>query len=203
MLRPFVLSRRAAYDAGMAANLAYTDPRLLTVAEFLDIQFPDGVKAELERGVIRLMGGGSTGHARVQMNLYGFLRAALRGSGCRPYGSDAGVETVDLTIRYPDLTIACGPQLTEDRKALVDPRVIMEVLSPSTRLLDEGPKLAEYQRLSSVDTVVLVDPVAERVRVVQRMGPDEWHDRRYAEPADVSLPALGITIPHAEMFALD
>ena len=187
----------------MAANLAYSDPRLLTVAEFLDMRFPDGVKAELDHGVIRLMGGGSTGHARVQMNLYRYLGTALRGSGCRPYGSDAGIETDDRSIRYPDLTIACGPQLTEDRKALVEPRVVMEVLSPGTRPLDEGAKLAEYQRLPSIETIVLVDPIAERVRVIQRLGPDEWHDRRHLEPADVALPGLGLTIPHAEMFALD
>ena len=186
----------------MAIRLAVTEPRLLTVAEFLEIQFPDGVKAELDKGVIRLMGGGSTGHARVQMNLYRFLGNALRGSGCRPYGSDAAIETAE-SLRYPDLTIACGPQNDEDGKVLAEPRVIMEVLSPGTRGHDETDKLAEYLALPSVETVVLVDPLIERVRIVQRLGPDEWNDRRHPAPADVALPSLGITIPHGEIFATD
>lgn len=187
----------------MAGRRALEEPRLLTVDEFLGIRFPEGVKAELDRGVIRLMGGGSTGHARVRMNLYGFLRAALRGSGCRPYGSDCAIETADLSLRYLDLTIACGPQLAEDRKVLASPRVVMEVLSPSTRGYDEGPKLAENRAIPSVETIVLVDPLAERAQVLQRLGPDEWNDRRWVEPADVALPGLGIAIPHAEMFATD
>jgi len=187
----------------MASRRALEEPRLLTVDEFLEIRFPEGVKAELDRGVIRLMGGGSTGHARVQMNLYRFLGNALRGSGCRPYGSDCAIETADLSLRYPDLTIACGPQLEEDRKVLEAPRVIMEVLSPSTRGYDEGPKLSEYRAIPSIETIVLVDPLAERAQILQRLGPEEWNDRRWVQPADVALPGLGITIPHGEIFATD
>lgn len=187
----------------MASLPALHEPRLLTVEEFLRIEFPEGVKAELDRGLIRLMGGGSTGHARVQMNLYGFLRTALRGSGCRPYGSDAAIESADLSLRYPDLTIACGPQNDADGKALVEPKVVMEVLSPGTRAHDETVKLAEYLALPTIETVVLIDPLIERVRILQRRGPEEWNDRRCSEPADVTLPSLGITIPHAEIFARD
>lgn len=112
------------------------------------------------------------------------------------------VRTHDHSVRYPDFTVDCGgPGDGPDDKALSDPRVIAEVLSPSTRRLDTGVKLAEYRALPGIDTVLLVDPDAERVRVVQRTGPGAWTDVAWPDPHDVALPALGLVLPHAELFA--
>ena len=187
----------------MAGALAFETPRLLTSEEFLAIEFPSGLKAELDDGVIRMMAGGSREHARVQANLIGFLRQELRGSGCRPFGSDMAIETGWKSTRYPDATVDCSPEDNDDAKALSNPRVIFEVLSSSIRRYDEGTKLEEYRRLSTVDTIVLVDPAIERVRVLQRVSAEEWSDRSFAQPADVALPSLGLSIPHAEIFARD
>ncbi|MGI4731444.1 MAG: Uma2 family endonuclease [Janthinobacterium lividum] len=186
------------------ASLASPYPRLLSATEFLRIDFGSHLKAELDDGVIRMMGGGSIAHARVQMNLYRTLASALRGSGCRPYGSDAAVETHDRSVRYPDVTIDCarGGDLPGDL-VLREPRVIIEVLSPSTRTEDAGVKLVEYRALATVETIVLVDPDAERCRVVQRTGPGAWSDVTHSEPADIAFPSLGISIPHDEIFARD
>jgi Uma2 family endonuclease len=87
-----------------------TDPnqRLLTAEQFLQIDFGPDIKAELDNGIIRVMTGGSRDHVRIQMNLYRYLGVALRGSGCRPYGSDIVIRTYDGSVRYPDLTIDCG-----------------------------------------------------------------------------------------------
>ncbi|WP_174273914.1 Uma2 family endonuclease [Sphingomonas bacterium] len=180
-----------------------SDQRLLTSAEFLRIDFGSDIKAELDNGVIRMMAGGSVEHARVQMNLYRYLGLTLRGSGCRPFGSDMAIETAHRSTRYPDVTVDCSRTTADDAKALSDPRVIFEILSPSTRREDEGVKLDEYSQLASVDTIVLVDPSIERVRILQRASPEEWNDRRFLRPTDVALPSLGITIPHDEIFARD
>ena len=185
----------------MATQAEY---RLLTAEEFLRIDFGPDLKAELDEGVVRMMAGGTRDHARVQMNLYAFLRTALRDGGCRPYGSDMAVRTSGRSVRYPDLTVDCGaPGDRPDDDVLRNPTVIMEVLSPSTRRDDERVKLVEYRQLASVDTIVLVDPDAEKCRVLQRTGPDAWSDDTSAAPAGVSLPLLGVTIPHAEIFARD
>ena len=186
-----------------------TDPyqRLLTADEFLRIDWGSDVKAELDRGVVRMMAGGSRAHDRVQTNVVAFLRPALRGSGCRPSGSDMGVRTNAGSVRYPAVRVPCGPAGPADdaSRAVDDPCVLVEILSPSTAALDRGVKLDEYRALASVDTILLVDPEAERVRVVQRTGrdPDGWSDVDHIRPHDVPLPALGVTIPHAEMFARD
>lgn len=183
---------------------AQPDLVLLTAEQFLRIEFPSDVKAELDDGVIRMMSGGTRAHARVQMNLYRFLGNALRGSRCRPFGSDMAVRTHDRSVRYPDVTIDCGGGSTGDEdKALADPRVVFEILSPSTRGKDAGVKLDEYRALAGVDTIVLVDPATERLRVLQRTGPDAWSDRTHREPVDLMLPSIDLTIPHHEIFARD
>lgn len=112
-----------------------------------------------------------------------------------PYGS----------VRYPDVSVDCGSsrETLEDAKALGDPKVVIEILSPITRRDDEGVKLGEYRLVPTIDTIVFVDPIAERLRVLQRTGPGSWSDDTHHEPADLELPALGLVVPHAEIFARD
>jgi Uma2 family endonuclease len=186
----------------MASLLALSWPRLLTVEEFLQIDFGPELKAELEDGYIRMMAGGSRAHARVQMNLYRFLGSALRGSGCRPYGSDMGVRTKELALRYPDVSVDCGQPTDEPTdQVLGNPRVLIEVLSPSTRDYDLRTKKAEYREMASVDTIAFIDPEDETLSVSQRIA-GGWTDSVFAA-ADLALPALRLVVPHAEIFAAD
>jgi len=85
------------------------DYPLLTAKAFLEIDFGEK-KAELDNGVIRMMAGGTVRHAQVQGNIFGWLRQQLRGTGCRPYGSDMATATHDFSIRYPDVSVFCGPR---------------------------------------------------------------------------------------------
>jgi len=180
------------------------DYPLLTAEEFLDIDFGER-KAELDNGVIRMMAGGTSRHAQVQGNIFVALATRLRGSGCAPYNSDMAARTRDHSIRYPDVSVYCGRGGAEndDEKAFGDPRVLFEVLSAGTARTDLRIKLEEYKELASVDTVVFVDIATERLRIVQRTGPNGWSDVTHTEPTDVSLPSLAVTIPHDEIFARD
>lgn len=178
----------------------------ITVEQFLDIDFGSDRKFELVGGVIRMMTGGTPAHARVSGNIYAFLHARLRGTGCRAYNSDMGVRVGDVDARYPDVSVYCGNPASIEREKLrifSDPVVVIEVLSPSTTKEDEGSKLDEYRQITSLDTIAFVDPDNELVRVVQRLGPTSWRDDLFAQPHDLDLPALSLTIPHAEIFARD
>lgn len=185
----------------MATLYAY--PELLTVEEFLAIDFGER-KAELDEGVIRMMAGGTFRHARISANIMRALGNRLVGTGCTPYGSDAGTRTRPRSLRYPDVSVYCGREAERDDQSFAsDPVILFEVLSAGTARTDLEVKLPEYQALPSVDTVVFVDIASERVRVVQRIGPEEWTDVEHRGPFDVPLPALNLTILHAEIFAGD
>ena len=183
-----------------------TEPYLISADQFLAMEFGPDERVELDNGVIRMMGGGTAAHARIQANLVAELRDKLKGSGCRPYGSDMAVCTRDMSVRYPDVSVYCDVENSPERdreKAFTNPVVVIEVLSPSTSDHDQQVKLAEYHDLPSVDTILFVDPDAERVRVLQRTSAEGWSDNWLVTGSDVPLPSRGITLTHAEIFARD
>jgi Uma2 family endonuclease len=161
-------------------------------------------KAELVDGMILMMAGGSPRHAAIAANLIAALMPRLRGSGCRPYGSDLAARTGEASIRFPDVSVYCNDParpVDENAKLIGDPRIIFEVLSPSTASNDQITKLREYKALAGVDMIVFVDPDNERLRVVQRDGTPEWADRWQTSGDDLTLTSLDITVPHDEIFA--
>jgi Uma2 family endonuclease len=181
-------------------------PYLISADQFLAMEFGPEEKVELDNGVIRMMGGGTAAHARVQANLVAALRTRLKGSGCRPYGSDMAVRTHDMSVRYPDVSVYCGEASRPERDmdtAFTDPRVVIEVLSPSTSAHDQRDKLGEYRDLQSVDTILFVDLDAERVRVVQRTSAEGWSDNWLATGSEIPFPALSVTLSHDDIFARD
>ena len=183
--------------ASLALDAAY---RRVTVREFLVMDLGEA-KAELVDGIILMMAGGSPRHAAIAANLTIALGNRLRGTGCRPYGSDLAVRTGEASIRFPDVSVYCRDDLGSDSgeaKLLGVPRVVFEVLSPSTASNDQITKLAEYRRLPGLKAVVFVDPETERARVV-----DIAADRDAAwlpAGSDLDLPMLGISLPHSEIF---
>ncbi len=187
--------------------MASASPRLITVDEFLAIEWDDSdVKAELDNGVIRIirmMAGGSAAHSRIQRNVLVALDNALRGSGCSPHGSDMGIRTSDIALRYPDVSVFCGKGDIPDGKVLAfdDPKLVVEVLSPTTRDKDIAGKLPEYRQLASLDHILYIDPELETARLLTRTGPRGWNDEELAPNADVELSHLGVTLLWHDIFA--
>lgn len=179
--------------ASIALDPAY---RRVSVEEFLDIDF-HGARVELEDGIISMMTGGTRQHARVAARLLRELGNVLAGSGCEPFGSDFGIRTAEQHVRYPDVSIFCGqgdgPEHDGDRIAS-DPRVLIEVFSPSTKSHDEKTKLLEYKALPSVQEIVFVDPASNRVCVVRRDRDDDWSEHWLGRAEDLVLHSVDVTI---------
>ncbi|MES2020848.1 MAG: Uma2 family endonuclease [Pseudomonadota bacterium] len=179
--------------------------RPITADEFLEMDFGTDKRFELHRGVIYMMAGGSEPHAWVQGNIFSWLRARLRGTGCRPYGPDMAMRISDIDIRYPDISIYCDQPprdaLTQ-AKLLDNPTVVIEILSLTTAMFDQGTKLEEYQALPSVRTIAFVDTSNEMCRTIERTDKG-WFDQTFSGERGIPVPSLDLTIPHAEIFARD
>jgi Uma2 family endonuclease len=159
-------------------------------------------KAELVDGTMLMLAGGSPTQAAIAANSIIALASRLRGSGCRPYGSDMPLRTAQRSVCFPYLTAYCkNPASRENNgKRLLDhATIVFEVLSPSTASNDQVVKLAEYREITSVDMVVLFDPDGERIRTVGPEGEGEW----LPPASDLTLPSLAVTPRHAEIFARD
>lgn len=149
---------------------------------------------------LRMMAGTKNGHDDISTNIIGELRNRLRGTGCRPFTGDGAVETYPGQIRRPDAGVDCGPR-DPDGYVAADPRLVAEVLSPSTRDFDSIEKLAEYKAVESLDYILYVEPNRAEVAVWSR-GDDRRWERALVEDlgASIDLPSLGIALPLAEIY---
>src|SRR5688572_32480599 len=114
------------------------------------------------------MAGGTPEHAALAIAVAGVLHGQLRGGPCRIFSSDLCVRAVDADMAaYPDLTIVCGEVLRDplDKDVVIDPTVLVEVLSPSTELFDRNEKREAYQTIASLREYVLVSQSEKQIEV--------------------------------------
>jgi len=177
----------------------------LTAAEYLAIERAAPYKSEFFGGEMFAMSGASPAHNRVKDNLIGALAAALRGTGCYTHSSDQRVR-VDATglYTYPDILILCGPGefAADDPYTLLDPKVIIEVLSDSTRGYDRGAKARQYKRLPSLQEYVLVEQDEAVIDRYVRQPGGSW-DATTVEglAAEFAFASVAARVPMADVYA--
>lgn len=188
-----------------AAMLAPQQPPRLTVEEFIRDYGPRPERWELVEGEPRLMAGSTPRHAEITLNVGVALRARLGGTGCRPFVNDLLLETSPDGARLPGVGIYCDPRDLDHRddemRAFKYPRVVFEVLSPSTRATDMSEKLDEYQSLETVETIVFIDPRRQNFETWDRLGVNEWRNIKHFPGAGLALRDPALTIPATEIFA--
>jgi len=130
-------------------------PRL-TAEEYLEWETQQETRHELVDGYLYAMTGASLRHDEIAMNIGAALHAHLAGGPCRVYKSDIKVE-VGNNFYYPDLMVRCDDdQALKNEYSISDPRVIVEVLSPSTQRFDRGDKRLTYLQIPTLTDYVLV-----------------------------------------------
>jgi Uma2 family endonuclease len=137
-----------------------------TSEQYLALERAAEYKSELVNGQIYAMSGASREHNLIAINLASQINVQLKGKPCETYGSDMRVKVSPTGMyTYPDVTVACnGPRFEDDHiDTLLNPTVIVEVLSPSTEAYDRGEKFAHYRRLDSLSDYVLVSQDKARV----------------------------------------
>jgi Uma2 family endonuclease len=161
-----------------------------TFDEYVRLEETSPVKHEFLDGHVWAMAGGSPDHARVAANVTVSLGVQLRDRPCGVHSSDLRVRVKQTGLgTYPDVTVVCGRlELDGDdpkQQTVINPRVIVEVLSASTEAYDRGEKLSHYKRISSLEDIVLVAHDRHRLEVWHRES-DGWsldvvHDHGVAE----------------------
>lgn len=138
----------------------------ISVEEYLAREAASPDKHEFYQGVVFAMAGGSPAHNRIASNIHGNLFAQLRSRDCLPNMSDVLVNAASLDT-YSDVSVVCQPVEREPgpMETLLNPRVLIEVLSPTTERHDRNVKFPHYRRMDSVREILLVQqdaPVVER-----------------------------------------
>lgn len=174
----------------------------MTVEEFFDWQLKQDRNFELVDGIpvmtVKAMTGASDQHDRVTVNAIATLHRKLRGKPCRPKTSDTSVVTFRGT-RRPDVLVECGKP-SPRAMAADEPRVVIEILSPSTTRYDRFQKLSEYQQHRSIRVILLVDTDAPQATVWRREG-ETWKSHEVAGlDAVIDLPEIETDLPLADLY---
>jgi Uma2 family endonuclease len=162
-------------------------------------------KSEFFDGEMFAMAGGSYNHSLVGTNFCGEARNALKGSGCRVHGSDMRVLCPTGLGTYPDASIVCGEPEFQGQKqeTLLNPIVIVEVLSPTTEAYDRGRKFEHYQSIPSLKEYVIISQDHVRIEhFARRQATGQWLLTTMSDPAgSCELPTLGVALSIAEIYA--
>lgn len=157
------------------------EPTTLTVAEYLALERAAEYKSEYINGERRPMTGASRKHNLIAGNIYASLHLQLRKSKCEIYPSDMRVK-IEATGRmtYPDVSIVCGEPHFDDsyKDTLLNPIIVIEVLSPSTAAYDRGEKSENYRQIPSLQAYLLVSQDRMHIEYYSRQPDNSW---RFAE----------------------
>jgi Uma2 family endonuclease len=177
-----------------------------TPAEYLRLEEKATERHEYEAGEILAMSGGTFEHSQIAANAIRAFGNVLSGKPCHPLDSNIKVRLVERDrYVYPDVTIVCGPPEfdVEDTKraTIVNPSVVVEVLSLSTETYDRGPKFEAYRTLASLKEYVLISQWEPLVETFSRHPNGLWSISTFkGMDAVVDLPSLSIKIPLSEIY---
>jgi len=168
----------------------------LSPEEYLELERSSEQRHEYADGEIFALAGGTLEHSAVAANLLGELRNALAGRGCRVLTSDMRIKTAGGRYVYPDGAVLCGrPEFEDDKRdTLLNPTVVVEVLSDSSEAYDRGDKFAQYRTIPSLRDYVLASQKEPRIEVFTRQPDGSWLLRIHGAGERAALASIGVEI---------
>jgi Uma2 family endonuclease len=177
----------------------------LSPEEYLALERKAEHKSEFYQGETFAMPGATYRHNLISSNIGGELRARLRGTECTALIADMRVATSETGLyTYPDIAVVCGQPRFRDQEldTLLNPAVLVEVLSPSTQNYDRGLKFEMYRTIPTLHDYILVAQDRVHVEHHSRQPDDRWLLWETNDAvATVVLSSLGIALPLSEIYA--
>lgn len=149
-------------------------PHYISPKDYLDIEHQNPIRHEYRRGLVYAMAGGTDNHDRLALNLLTLINLQLGDSECRFHSGNVKVNYQDKFYYYPDAFVTCDPRDRDDRYIKRYPKLIVEVLSPSTQAFDLGEKFDDYKQIESLKEYVLIFQESQRVECRRRTSANTW-----------------------------
>jgi len=178
--------------------------RHFSVAEYLAMEKASQEKHEYFQGEIFSMAGASTNYNEIFTNLFLEIGSKLKGKPCRPYGSDLRTHIVaNGLFTYPDISIYCNDlsKSDVDDESFIEPTVIIEILSPSTKNYDRGHKFEQYKDIPTLKEYILIDSEAISAEAFHLNGKQNWELIEYKEFRDaVKFISMGFELALSDIY---
>ena len=178
---------------------AVLQPRM-TLQAYLDWENAQETRNEFVQGDIFAMTGGRRTHGRVVSNLNRRFAEALDGSPCQVFTEGMKVQVAEDTVLYPDVFVTCNAADLATDQIFRNPKLVIEVLSPSTQAYDRSKKFALYRRLPSLQEYILVDPETRRVEAFRLSANNEWVLHDMSDGAVMDAASVGCQVALADVF---
>ncbi len=181
--------------------------RRYSIEEYLEQELTAVDRHEFHDGEILAMSGGSLEQSLIATNILGEMRNALKGKPCRAADSNLRVRIPEKgRYMYPDALVFCGPPQfdpqDDKRHTIINPKVIIEILSPSTEAYDRGDKFNQYRQIPSFEEYILISQDRPNVEGYHRQPDGTWPSVTVTDlSTSAQIRSLGIEIPMTEIYA--
>jgi len=200
----FSYDRDMVLDRVAEPAAAYAEPaehQRLSVDEYLEFEAKSEHRHEYIDGAVYAMTGASEKHELIAGNVFAAIHAHLRGGPCRPYISNFKVrlqiDRRDL-FYYPDVMVACGREGVMSHY-LQYPKLIVEVLSPSTQAIDRREKFLSYKQIATVEEYALVSQDTAQITICRRL--ENWAPRMHTGLDDTAeFQSIGLSLAVAQIY---
>ena len=175
-----------------------------TVAEYLEMENVAVEKSEYYQGEIFAMSGAKFTHNIISRNILVQLANKLKGKSCQPFNSDFRVHIEKNSLfTYPDISVVCDQvkTLNDDEMNLLNPSILIEVLSQSTKSYDRGDKFKLYRDIPSLKEYILVDSLSINIERFCLGQNRRWQLEEYKNLAEtLVISTLNLSIPIVEVY---
>jgi len=150
-------------------------------------------------GTLRMLAGGSPNHSIITNNIASMLNNALRKKPCIVYSPDVRVRLSAMRYFHPDVTVGCDERDREQMDAIEYPRILVEVLSPSTESIDRGEKLNLYLECPTLEEYLLVGSQKKSLEMYRREQ-NQWLLSIYKPGSVIHLTSINVDIPFDDIY---
>lgn len=172
----------------------------LSVADYLAGERDADVRHEYVDGQVYAMAGASDRHNRIALNIASRLNEHLADGECEAFMSDMKVKVDPVLYYYPDVVVTCDPP-GGDRYVRTEPRLIVEVTSPTTERIDRTEKLHAYRRVESLQEYVLVSQETPFIELHRRGADGAWAREVCINPEEqLTLASVGLTLALSDVY---
>ncbi|MBF0230655.1 MAG: Uma2 family endonuclease [Desulfamplus sp.] len=174
----------------------------MTSKEYLILERKSEYKNEYFNGEIFAMAGATREHNQISSNIIRVLGNYLIDSECSVFSSDMRIKIEAIEkYTYPDVVVMCSNSQFEEQDTLINPIVIMEILSTSTEGYDRGDKFSHYQFIESFMEYILISQYVYRVEKFLRQKDGTWIYSKYHNPKDViKIESINFELPVSEIY---
>lgn len=180
--------------------MALEHRRTMTVEEYFRLEENDpDTRYEYVDGQVYAMAGGTANHDTIKSNMHRVLWNLLRRSHCRIYTSDMKVYISETRYFHPDVIVTCDPRDRGTVQAIRSPRLVVEVLSPTTELTDRTWKLKNYCAHPTIEEYLLVDSQSLKIESYHKEQ-NKWIYEAFEDSDKIPLYSLGVHFAFADAY---